>query len=259
MPLVPHQECHAVRPPAPLVPPPTEAPTTLGLSSAPAAVGLSSSTAAAGGPGPDEVVVKKAALVMMKHQMAALIWGEELPAPQPGARDVPEVPYAMPAVGRDDTKCPVCHLSFKMGYHLRKHMDVHWGEQFPCGSCNKLLASCWMLREHEKGCTQGSRYSCDQCDKDYATKQGLRQHTRAVHGPDRPALDEVFLCPHCAKAFKVKKSMREHVTTCSQNPARKGPFFCQVEGCPSKDHPFSRIKNLNAHMSSCHGWKEHQQ
>ena len=179
-----------------------------------------------GGPGPDEVVVKKAALVMTKCRMAALIWGQELPAPQPGVRDVLEVPYAVPAVGRDDTKCPVCHLSLKMGYHLRKHMDVHQGEQFPCQSCDKLLVSCQMLREHEKGCTQGSRFSCDQCNKDYATKQGLRQHTRAVHGLDRPAPGEVFLCPHCGKAFKVKKSMREHMTTCSQNPTRKGPFFC---------------------------------
>ena len=120
---------HAVRPPAPLVPPAAEVPPTLMLSSVPAAAG---SAAAEEGPGLDEVVVKKAALVMMKHQMAALIWGEELPAPQPEARDVPEVPYVVSAVGRDDTKCPVCHLSFKMGYHLRKHMDVHRAEQFPC-------------------------------------------------------------------------------------------------------------------------------
>ena len=101
------------------------------------------------------MVVKKAALVTMKHQMAALTQGEELPAPQPGARDIPEVLYAVPAVGRHDTKCPDCHLSSMMGYHLRKHMDVHWGEQFPCQSCDKLLASHWMLREYEKGCTQG--------------------------------------------------------------------------------------------------------
>ena len=113
MPLVPHQADHAVRPPAPLVPPPAEVPTTSGLTSVPAAVG--SAAAAVGGPRLDEVVVKKAALVMMTHQMAALIQGEELPAPQPEARDVPEVPYAMPAVGRDYIKCPVCHLSFKMG------------------------------------------------------------------------------------------------------------------------------------------------
>ena len=96
----------------------------------------------------------------------------------------------------------------RTSFHLRKHMDVHWGEQFPCGNCNKLLASHWMLRDQEKGCIQGTRYPHDQCDKDYATKHGLRQHTRAVHGLDRPAQDEVFWCPHCAKAYKVKKSSK---------------------------------------------------
>ena len=79
-------------------------------------------------------------------------------------------------------------------------------------------------------------------------KQGLRQHARVTHGPEKPVPDEVFICPHCAKQYRVKKSMREHATTCSQNPAKKGPFFCWVEGCKSRDHPFGRMKNLNAHM-----------
>ena len=56
MPLVPHQACHAVRPPTSLVPSSTEVPLTSMLSSVPAAVRLAASTAGAGGPGSDEVV-----------------------------------------------------------------------------------------------------------------------------------------------------------------------------------------------------------
>ena len=138
-------------------------------------------------------------------------------------------------------------------------MDVHRGEQFPCSNCSKLLASHRMLKVHQKGCIQGSKFICEGCGREYATKQGLRQHTRVTHGPEQPAPDEVFICPFCAKQFGVKKSMREHITTCSQNPAKKGPFFCHVEGCKSCDHPFSRMKNLNVHMASCHGWKERRQ
>ena len=37
-------------------------------------------------PGPEEVIVKKAALVTVQKQMAALVKGEDLPASQPGAR-----------------------------------------------------------------------------------------------------------------------------------------------------------------------------
>ena len=203
--------------------------------------------------------MKKAVLVTMQKQMAALVRGEDLPAPQPGVREVQDVPYVVPAVGREDTKCPVCHLVFRTLYHLCKHMDVHRGEQFPCDNCSKLLASCWMLREHQKGCVQGAKFTCQECGWEYAMKQGMRQHTRVTHGPECPAPDEVFICPHCGKQYGVKKSMRQHATTCSQNPDRKGPFFCHVEGCKSKDHPFSWIKNLNSYMASCHGWKEQHQ
>ena len=211
------------------------------------------SMAAATGPipGPEEVIVKKAALVTVQKQMAALVRGEDLPA-----REVQDVPYVVLAVGGEDTKCPICHLVFMTPYQLGEHMDVHRGEQFPCGNCSKLLASHRMLKAHQKGCIQGSKFICEECGQEYATKQGLRQHTKVTHGPEQPALDEVFVCPFCAKRFGVKKSMREHITTCSQNPAKKGPFFCHVEGCKSCNHPFSRMKNLNAHMASCHGWKE---
>ena len=216
------------------------------------------SMAAATGPvpGPEEVIMKKAALVTVHKQMAALVRGEDLPASQPGAREVQDGPYVVPAVGGEDTKCPICHSVFMTFYQLREHMDVHRGEQFPCGNCSKLLASCRMLKAHQKGCIQGSKFICEGVWLEYATKQGLRQHTRVSHGPEQPAPDEVFICPFCAKQFGVKKSMREHITTCSQNPAKKGPFFCHVEGCKSCNHPFSRMKNLNAHMASCHEWKE---
>ena len=64
-------------------------------------------------PGPEEVIMKKAALVNVQKQMAALVRGEDLPASQPGAREVQDVPYVVAVVGGEDTKCPICHLVFK--------------------------------------------------------------------------------------------------------------------------------------------------
>ena len=82
------------------------------------------SMAAATGPvpGPEEVIMKKAALVTVHKQMAALVRGEDLPA-----REVQNVPYVVLAVGGEDTKCPICHLVFMTPYQLREHMDVHRG------------------------------------------------------------------------------------------------------------------------------------
>ena len=107
---------------------------TAGTSAVPSAAAVVGPT-----PGPDEVIVKKAALVTMQKQMAALVRGEDLPAPQPGAREVKNMPYVVPTVGREDTRCPVCHLVFKTLYWLRKHMDVHRGSNSPV----TIAQSCW--------------------------------------------------------------------------------------------------------------------
>ena len=80
------------------------------------AVSSAAATVAGPTPGPDEVIVKKAALVTMQKQMAALMRGEDLPASQPGPREVQDVPYVVLAVGGEDTKCPICHLVFKTPY-----------------------------------------------------------------------------------------------------------------------------------------------
>ena len=87
-----------------------------GTSAVPSAEVRSAAAVAGPTPGPEEVIIKKAALVTMQKQMAALVRGEHLPASQPGARQVQDVPYVMPVVGREDTKCPICHLVFKTPY-----------------------------------------------------------------------------------------------------------------------------------------------
>ena len=162
--LGPSTACQAVRQGAP-------APTA-GTSATPSAAAGSAAAVAVPTPGPDKVIVKKAALVTMQKQMAALVRGEDLPVTQPGAREVQNMPYVVLVVGREDTRCPVCHLVFKTPYQLRKHMDVQRGEQFPCDNCSKLLASCHMLRDHQKGCVQGSKFTCEECGWEYTIKQG---------------------------------------------------------------------------------------
>ena len=205
MPLVDHQARRAVRPTPAAPTPPAAAVGSAATMSTAATASTGTSTDAPQGPTPDEVVVKKSALLTMKRQVAALIRGEELPAGGAGVRGTLEVSYQVPTIGREDTRCPICHLSFKTPYHLRWHMDVHQGEQFPCRNCDKMLVMRCMLRDHEKGCISGTKYQFSQCNKEYSTKQGRCQHERAKHGPDAPAPDELFVCPHCGKQFNIKK------------------------------------------------------
>ena len=166
-----------------------------------------------------------------------------------------EVLYQLPAVERDATVCPVCERELSNHHKLMKHMGVHHGEKYPCSKCGKILASRHMLQAHQPACIQGKSIQCPDCGKHYASRQGMRQHHKVAHGVDRPGADETFPCPHCQN-YSIQKSMREHSYVWPSNPARKGPFFCRVPGCVKADHPFSWVKNLNAHLSGVHGWAE---
>ena len=205
--------------------------------------------------GEDEVLVKKRALRRVKHQVSSLLRGKDLPEGAE-AHKVAEVPYQLSTVGRDATVCPVCERELPNHHKLMKHMGVHHGEKYPCSKCGKILASLHMLQAHQPACIQGKSIQCPDCGKQYASRQSMRQHHKVAHGVDRPEADEAFPCPHCQKNYNVHKSMREHSYVCSSNPARKGPFFCRVPDCVRVDHPFSWVKNLNAHMSGVHGWVE---
>ena len=98
---------------------------------------------------------------------------------------------------------------------------------------------------------------CGACGKKYASAQIMKQHEKVSHNAGHPQVDEVFVCPHCQKAYNVKKSMWEHTGVCPQNPNRKGPYFCRLEGFPWAHHAFQCIKSLNIHVRCT--WLERKQ
>ena len=64
-----------------------------------------------------------------------------------------------------------------------------------------------------------------------------------------------FVFPFCGKAFLVKKTWREHKPYCSDNPDRKGPYYCRVAGCPSANHPLHLCEESQSpHVQ--HAWME---
>ena len=203
----------------------------------------------------DEVIVKKRALRRMKQQMSALLRGEDLPEGAQG-REVAEVPYEVPSVPRGETTCPVCGQSFRSHHRVVVHMGVHRGEKFPCGKCGKVLASKRYWRDHTQSCVKGKTVACPVCRKPFASAQSMHNHHKAQHGADSLVPPGGFECPFCGKKYQIKKSWTEHKPYCVDNPNKKGPYFCRVAGCTSADHPFPRIRNLNYHMATIHGWKE---
>ena len=203
-------------------------------------------------PADNEVVVKKRALKQVKQQVLALLHGEDLPEGTQ-AREVTEVP----AVTRDREDCLVCQKSFKTHHHLMVHMAVHHGEKFPCSKYGKVLATNRVWTKHTKGCVSGNWVTCPDCGQEYASTQGMHQHHQAKHDADATAqVQGGFICPFCGKGYQIKKTWVEHKPYCPNNPNHKGPFYCRVAGCPSADHPFTCMRNLNLYMSNPNRWKE---
>ena len=154
-----------------------------------------------------------------------------------------DVPFEVPNVQPGETDCQLCHQSFKSSKSLKHHMKTHTGDTgCSCSRYSKILSSRAML--DLKSCRQEKGHWCKECNMGYTTKQALVAHLKAKHGP-APTVEELT-CPTCGKAFKIVKTMREHMAT------HKGPFYCTIEGCEAG--PFSLPKRLNHHMEDKHGF-----
>ena len=135
-------------------------------------------------------------------------------------------------------------------------MGVHWGEKFPCGKCGKVLATRRYWTEQTQSCVQGKQVAYPVCRKQFASAHTMHKHHKAQHGADSVVPPGGFVCPFCGKSFQVKKTWSKHKPYCAENPDRKGPYYCRVAGCPMADHPFTRMQNLNVHMSNIHGRRD---
>ena len=156
-----------------------------------------------------------------------------------------DIPFSVPEVQAGETSCQLCHQSFSSMRSLRRHMLTHTGDTgFSCSRCGKILASRVTRDMHLEGCGRPKRHFCMECNRGYASKQALVAHMKAKHGPE-PAHEDL-VCPTCGKAFKIVKTMCEHLAV------HRGPYPCLVEGC--SDGPFSLPKRLNHHMAVKHGF-----
>ena len=102
--------------------------------------------------------------------------------PAPRTTTMESIPYTLPLVSREETRCPICHKVFVTGYQMHQHMDIHKGSGYPCSKYHKSLVMRKTLAQHEKACKEGIRHLCEACDKLYASAQILKQHVKVTHG-----------------------------------------------------------------------------
>ena len=201
------------------------------------------------------------ALQKVQEYIGQLLGGDAPPAfPQPEDPTVPlstEAPFSVPKPKRGEKVCQLCQRKFWAKETLKRHMQSHSGKQkhvCPNEGCGRKLSSKRCLETHLTTCQKEKTLFCKVkgCDKLFATKQALSAHekTHKKLGKGKG------VCKGCGKeGFTKQKSLDDHFRTCAGNPDRVGPFPSRVAGCrrgPAK--PFTRIRNLNVHLKTEHGF-----
>ncbi|XP_026748000.1 zinc finger protein 2-like isoform X1 [Trichoplusia ni] len=173
-------------------------------------------------------------------------------------------------------ECPVCHKMIRVDL-LKIHSRIHSDRQtFSCIECDKCFVSRASYEHHLKY-TQAHaqsdllKYKCTMCDKGYRSRGELRDHTnyqhmgktqhkcpvcgkalatrrcitrhvrRAHDGVKESARDKI--CQQCGKAFRDKKSLREHELI----HTGERPLSCEVCGCT-----FRQRASLYTHRKRVH-------
>ena len=112
------------------------------------------------------------------HRLTGALMDGTTPAPTTTAMQ--SIPYTLPSVSREETRCPICHQVFVMGYQMCHNMDIHKGSGYPCSKCHKSLVTKKTLAQHEKACKEDIRHVCEACGKSYASAQILKQHVKSL-------------------------------------------------------------------------------
>ena len=83
-------------------------------------------------------------------------------------------------------------------------------DKLQCFDCGKKFTTITETEEHIalEGCNNNI---CPQCDKNFTVRYNLLQHIREVHDQN-----DTFVCSHCNKSFKQKRSRDRHYRTCKE-------------------------------------------
>ena len=124
--------------------------------------------------------------------------------------------------------CRYCGLNFKSFSGRYKHIMIHIGYKYKCGTCSEVFRYPYELCAHERKHTKLGMFPCkeDDCGKEFMTQKALKQHQQ-VHSPDQ------FSCDVCNKDFNTKGYLQQHFRVHDKNfVARcgrkcKNPSECQ--------------------------------
>jgi len=111
------------------------------------------------------------------------------------------------------------------------------GRTFPCGECDRVMASAAALHYHRRTHSGYKPFACSQCPRRFIIRGQLVEHER-VHSGEKP-----FACDQCPKRFAQSGQLRQHASVHSE---------VGTHVCPTCGEAFTRPWRLLSHRRAAH-------
>ncbi|XP_046975303.1 PR domain zinc finger protein 5-like isoform X7 [Vanessa cardui] len=136
--------------------------------------------------------------------------------------------------------CTLCGLTVISKNKLRTHMQNSHNHRYKCYACSDQFATHYKRSQHMMLAHKSREViKCSYCPRSFVYRSSMMRHVRETHLQERTAICNVcgwrsfaqydlqkhmmkhsnernFKCPACDKAFKTKKTMRQHYNNIHQ-------------------------------------------
>lgn len=140
--------------------------------------------------------------------------------------------------------CPLCGEEIHSANRMRTHMQNVHNKRYKCGACPELFDTHYKRSRHMMLVHKTrEEVKCQHCPRSFVFRSTMMRHVRETHLQERNAICGVcgwrafgagrlqrhmmkhsnernFKCPACEKAFKTKKTMKQHYTNIHEKGAR---------------------------------------
>ncbi|XP_038121068.1 transcription factor grauzone [Culex quinquefasciatus] len=138
--------------------------------------------------------------------------------------------------------CETCHKQFVSPSHLNAHIQVAHGT-VPCPKCPKILASQGSLKKHLVALHgDGEQFVCDVCARVFRSKKCLDNHVKLHLGT---RIEDKVQCSMCASWFTDQNCLTKHIKRVHE--VSEVPLSCEICGWEAKNQP-----SLYGHMHRVH-------
>ena len=109
--------------------------------------------------------------------------------------------------GENPYVCDICNTAFKHQHELKAHIGAHMGiKPFKCKYCYKRFKTKAFLLHHMEAHGGRNTLHCHLCDQSFKSKYYLLKHRR-IHDFENKYR---YQCHYCHKSFKEKNSLNAH-------------------------------------------------